>query len=335
MASKRLALTLLWAAALTTSIAHAQPSPAERDAARALMGVGEEQRDRGDLEGALKSFQGADAIMHVPTTGLEVAKTEAQLGRLLEAKEVLLAILRAPARHNEPRPFAAARENAKTLDEELERRIPVIVIQLTGAPANSAALVTLDGAPLAATSLGAGRKVNPGHHVLAAQAGDTSASAELDVAERETKAVTLKLVSPERAAAPVAPEPSLPPKQDENPRKANYVAYTGFGVGAVGLAVGAVAGIIVLANSGDLKDACNKPAMGSNTCTGADADKLSSTKTWATVSTVSFIVGGAGIAVGTLALVLGKSDPAKRVPTSGRTIEPWIGVGSAGLSGRF
>src|SRR5262249_49902102 len=57
-----------------------QPSASDRETARALMAEGRERRDAGDLAAALKSFQTADSIMHVPTTGLEVARTLDKMG---------------------------------------------------------------------------------------------------------------------------------------------------------------------------------------------------------------------------------------------------------------
>ncbi|WP_394848816.1 hypothetical protein LZC95_15345 [Pendulispora brunnea] len=319
---------------VTAGFVHAQPTPAEKDMARTLMGEGEEQRDRGDLEAALKSFQAADAIMHVPTTSLEVAKTQAALGRFLEAQEMVAAVLHYPVKRNEPRPFTVARDNAKALQEDLERRTPTILIHVAqfGRHADLPATLTLDGTTIPEPAPGTGRKVNPGHHVIAAQAGDASARMEIDILERETRNVTLKLGSPEQAPSPVATAPAIVLPPDNEPRKPNYLAYAGFGVGAAGVALGAITGIVVLANAGDLRDSCNKPP--GNTCTGDDADKLSSTKTWATVSTVSFIVGGAGLAVGTLALVLGKS-PSTPTRAAAPRVEPWFGIASAGVSGQF
>ncbi|WP_394838272.1 hypothetical protein LVJ94_15310 [Pendulispora rubella] len=319
----------------TAGAVHAQPTAAEKDMARTLMGEGEAQRDRGDLEAALKSFQAADAIMHVPTTSLEVAKTQTALGRFLEAQEMVAAVLHYPVKRNEPRPFTIARENAKALQDDLDRRTPTILIHVAqmGRTADFPATLTFDGTAISEPAPGTGRKVNPGHHVIAAQAGDLSTRVEIDIVERETRNVTLRLGTPEPAASPVAEGASVvPPPPGKEPSKPNYLAYTGFGVGAAGVAVGAITGIVVLANAGDLRDSCNKPP--GNTCTGDDVDKLSSTKTWATVSTVSFIVGGAGLAVGTLALVFGKS-PSTSTRAATPRVEPWFGVASAGVSGQF
>ena len=49
-------------------MAHADPSAADKETARALMNEGRTDRDKGDLKAAVKAFAAADALMHVPTT---------------------------------------------------------------------------------------------------------------------------------------------------------------------------------------------------------------------------------------------------------------------------
>src|SRR2546425_4050542 len=114
-------------------LAHAEPTAADRETARALMKQGVAARDSGDLKGALKNFEAADAIMHVPSTGFEVAKTRAALGMLIEARDVALSIARAPAQPGEPSPFAEARNASQKLSDDLEGRIPSIKLSVKAA----------------------------------------------------------------------------------------------------------------------------------------------------------------------------------------------------------
>jgi hypothetical protein len=51
------------------------------------------------------------------------------------------------------------------------------------------------------------------------------------------------------------------------------------------------------------------------------------------VSTAMFVVGGAGVVLGVVGAVL--STKKKSGPSDARAIRPWIGAGSAGLSGGF
>lgn len=104
----------------------ATPNAADRETARTYMTEGRKQRDENDLKAALRAFEAADAIMHVPTTGLEVAKTEAMLGQLVEGRDVALRVARSSPEPGEPAPFAEARAAARKLADELEGRIPSI-----------------------------------------------------------------------------------------------------------------------------------------------------------------------------------------------------------------
>jgi len=85
MAFRSLLVTCTLAASLglASAVAAAEPSPADKETARGLMAEGRSGRDKGDLKGALKAFAAADSIMHVPTTGVEVARTQAALGQLV------------------------------------------------------------------------------------------------------------------------------------------------------------------------------------------------------------------------------------------------------------
>src|SRR4051794_22145874 len=77
--------------------ASAEPTASGKETARGLMTEARDLRDKNDLRGALSRFQAADAIMRVPTTGLEVARTEAALGLLVEARDTIHRVLAIPA----------------------------------------------------------------------------------------------------------------------------------------------------------------------------------------------------------------------------------------------
>jgi hypothetical protein len=76
-----------------------------------------------------------------------------------------------------------------------------------------------------------------------------------------------------------------------------------------------------------------------NQCTNDNrgAPDLHTARTWATVSTVSFAVGGAGALVGLVSLLSAGGGPAPAAsPTAGGLqVAPWIGAGTAGVHGRF
>ena len=346
----RLALALvlaLSAAGATTGAARtarAEPTAADKETARSLMDQGQDKRDKNDLRGALKDFQAADAIMHVPTTGLEVAKTEVLLNQLVEARDVALTVSRIPERAGgDPAPFVDARNKARALADDLESRIPSIVVQLHGAPDASSPAVTIDGVTIPAAAVGVPRKLNPGSHKIVARAGDLEGHADVSVAERESKTVTVDLAPPAPAAS--APTPATPPEggsvddggSSSGHGKSYTLAFVGFGVGVVGIAVGSITGAMSLSKTSTLKDQCPNDACPDATWNSSSfQDDKSSAQTLGTVSTIAFIAGGAGIAVGVVGLLLAKGATADAsATTTGAHVTPWIGVGSAGLSGRF
>src|SRR5260221_12788296 len=72
-----------------SSTAHAEPDAVTKELARTFMNKGKAQRKQNDLKGAMEQFRSAHEIMHVPTTALELARTQAMLGLLAQAVETL------------------------------------------------------------------------------------------------------------------------------------------------------------------------------------------------------------------------------------------------------
>lgn len=321
------------AAALTTApAARAEPSLSDRETARSLMEDGDGKRDKGDLDGALKSYKAADAIMHVPTTGLEVARVQAQLGRLLEARETLSRVSRIPVKPNEPAPFAAARKAAEQLSDELAARIPAITFAVRGVDPGTPPRITVDGEVIPPAAIQAPRKVNPGRHVVAASAGAVEKTEEVTLAEGETKGVSFDLSPP---AAPAESGEADGTAQGGGPGKA--LAIGGFALGAVGVGVGSVTGLMHLSKVGDVKKDC----VG-DVCPPSRADDIDSAKTLGTISTIAFVAGAVGIGVGVAGLVMSsgdgkeaRGDAARRASRPGAEVHAVVGPSWLGLRGRF
>ena len=262
--------------------------------------------------------------MQVPTTGLEVARTEIAMGKLIEAHDKLLAVARTTPVPGEPRPFADARAMAETLGNDTEARIPTLKITLIGLAASQTPRVAVDGAEIPPAALAAPRAINPGHHVVTANADGPPRTQEMDIAERETKEVTLDLSAP-------PPPPSEP---DGSPRN-HTLSFIGFGVGAAGIIAGSVTGLLAISSFNSAK---SKGCVG-NRCPPASDGDLDNASTMATASDIAFIIGGVGVAVGVVGLFVGnRGSSDANVPsgsTAAFTVSPWLGAGSAGLHGTF
>jgi hypothetical protein len=317
---------------LGSALAYAEPTAAEKETARGLMTQGRTQRASGDVKGALKSFQAADSLMHVPTTGYELAKTQEAAGLLVEARDTALRVARMPVQPGEAAPFAEARTNSQQLGDDLAERIPTLKITVTGAADGEDPLVSVDGGkPASLSVLGLGARVDPGHHTVTAKTPHGAAKQEVDVAEKESKDVTLALVATSGAddTTTTPPVDAGPPPDTTTGEKSHALTYVSFGVAGAGVLVGTITGILTLSK---------KSAAGctNNLCPSSTWSDIDSAHSFATVSTISFIVAGVGATVGVLSLLLGNDSaaPAQPAPAEAR-VTPWIGLGSAGVRGTF
>ncbi len=329
---------------LATGVAHADASAGDRENARTYMAEGRTKRDSGDLKSALKAFQAADMLMHVPTTALEVARTQSMLGMLIEAHEGALQIARTQAKPGDPPPFAEARSAAQKLADDIEPRIPSIRLLMKNA---DGATVTIDDAIIPSVALGLARKVDPGAHVVVAKLGATERRANVQVVEREAKEVPLDF-----GEAAIAPNTNttttttttttgtgdvVPPSGGGETRKSSGrgpwipLGITTLALGGASVAIGGLTGILSLSQTNDIKQVCSgtvcQPTLKDGTTSTSSA--IASAKTLATISDITFIAGGVLAAFGTVFVIIGAS---KKATTA---MEVRIGPGSFSLLGKF
>jgi hypothetical protein len=299
--------------------ASAEPSAADKETARSLLNEGDRKRDAKDLRGALAAYQAADAIMNVPSTAIEVAKTQERLGLLVEARDTALRIQRLPATSTEPRAFQQARAAADRLAGDLSQRVPSIRVIVRG-PAADAVALTFDDEVIPKAAAGMPRKVNPGKHVVAAQAeGYERATAELAIQERENRELVLVLPASKEAARKTpsvarddrAAAPNFAPPADAGDRQAapsgtSPLVYVGGAVGAAGLVAGTIFGITELGRTSKAEALC-QPGNDPAPCSA----ELDSAHRLATLSNLSFGVGALGAAVAVFALLRKPSQPSR------------------------
>jgi hypothetical protein len=335
--SSRARLVVLLASSLvlgTAGTAHAQPHTASDVAqARELFNQAMTQRDQGDVPGALERFKAAHALVATPITGVELGRTYISVGKLVEAREVLLSIGRIPAQAAETARSSAARKEADTLAEQIRTRIPSLTVKITGVPVDSVA-VTIDGAAVPTAALIAPRLVDPGpHQVVATSTTGGHAETTVDLKEGQSRDVELTIVltggtPPVPPVAPPPPGPDQPPPASEAQGSSGMspLVYVGFGTGATGIAVGSITGLLSLSKASSVKNACD-----GLTCPRSVDGDLQSGRTLGTVSTIAFAVGAAGVVVGVVGLVL---KPHKEAAPAA-SVNAWVGPGSMGLAGRF
>jgi hypothetical protein len=353
------AMVTTWAGA-----AVAQPSASDRETARSLMQEARDLRDRGHTQDALKRFKAADDIMHVPTTGLEVAKTQAAMGMLVEACDTIANIRKLPSSPTDPAPFQEARNKAEDLDAQIESKIPALNITVTGAAAGETPSIVVDGIPIPAAAVGLPRKVDPGRHTIVAKGANGRGEQTVDVKEGDQKDVQITLVSASDTSAPgEVQDQSAHTDQpaDNGPPKSHtpdLITWIGAGVGGAGLVAGSITGLMSISLVGQLKSNCPMMQCVGNTSGGNDYASASSL---ATLSDVFFVVAGVGAGVAVASLILGhpEAEAAPKQPDNGAApaggdsdtpadpsaapagsqsrlqVVPWLGLGSAGVAGVF
>ncbi len=325
---------------LSVSSSASAQSASDLASARALYKEARELRDKGDAKSALEKFKAANALAGTPITALELGRTYAALGQPVEAQETWLSVARMKVDPKESDNAKSARAEAASLAQQIAPKIPSLVVRVEGVPSGATPTVTVDGASVPVEALGLPRKVDPGEHVVVGRVGDgPEEKRTVTLKESESQTVTLTfaggpaVVAPPVVAAKPAeelkkqpPSPAASP-QTEVRKKTNPIVYIGFGVGAAGLVVGTVGGLVTFSQKGDLDTLCTGLV-----CDPSARKIVSNARTWATVSTIGFVVGGVGIAAGVVGLLMPSKEIVEVGPVKARLhLDP----SSVGLAGTF
>ncbi|MGF1464818.1 MAG: tetratricopeptide repeat protein [Sandaracinaceae bacterium] len=200
--------------ALAVAPARAQPGGPVVGAEQALVEQarlrfqeGLDHADRGDWERAVERFRRALELRDAPPVRFNLARSLAEMGRLVEAIEELDVVLAAP------RASAEVLQAARALRDGLAPRLGRLRVGVQ-APVGEIS-VTVDGRPLPASDLGRSVVTDPGVRVLRLLRGVEELDVEeVDVPEGGAAAVVLEVPAPLRAlqltlgqreaAAPVA-----------------------------------------------------------------------------------------------------------------------------------
>ena len=292
-----------------SSVAWAQNAQ-DRESARQLLDRGDEQLEQGDLEGALASYRAAHELMHVPTTGLEVARISAKLGKLVEARDVALEVIRMPAAAREAKPFKVARAAAEDLARELATQIPTLRLELTPEAAADQTSLEIDERSVPPAALGLGYALNPGRHrVQIAATGYRPVAQDITLRPGETKTLRVKLVLAPKAKVQPPPPPEASPAPPPE-RSSTWPQWVGFSLGGAGLVAGTVAGILSLNRTRAAKEHCT-----GNLCTPEAEHDLNAAMTMANISNAGFGVAVLGASIGLTSYLLSGNTPQSTATT--------------------
>jgi hypothetical protein len=179
----------------------------------------------------------------------------------------------------------------------LEGVVPKLTLVLAeDAPAGS--IILLDGEVVPAEELGAAQEVDPGRYSVSLEVeGHPPIVEEVALEAGDSRTVEL---TPPRAPEPVAPPAAVVLDEDST------LFTWGLVVGAVGIAgvgVGAVTGLLAISSNDTRLERCEDLI-----CDQEGKDAADDTKTFGTISTIGFSVGGAALVAGTVMLLLAPSD---------------------------
>jgi hypothetical protein len=203
--------------------------------------------------------------------------------------------------------------------EEVRGRIAHVTLKTNVPDADLA----LDDAPIGKSPLAEPVVIGIGRHKLtASKAGFVTTTKVVDVAGAENFAIELPLSAEPQRSAEAAPHP-------------NYTAAAIVGgVGLAGITVGTVAGLAAMSNKSSLDSKCNAQKV----CPASAQSDIDAFSTNGLVSTIGFGVGGAGLALGLFLFIRERSKSSGdevTQPAATAGVRPWLGIGSAGLDGRF
>ena len=298
----------------------AQPvDPQIRSAARKLGVEGIQLFDRGDYAAALDKFDRANALVPAPTLGVRAARCLAKLGRLVEASERYLEVIRSEIPAGSQWVHRRAQKDAEKERKELLPLIPSLEIVVSG-PTGDGITVLLDGRELPPELVGVSSPTDPGDHEVRARRADVTVSEKVTVAEAASARVELKL-----PPLPPLPPPPPPPEPGFDWQAWTWVAV---GVGAGGLVAFGINGAIAVAQESDLEERC--PARVCPPDAHGAADVYDATRA---ATTVGLVVGGVGLVAAATLLLLAPDDDSEATPAD--DVTAWIAPGGAGVRGRF
>jgi tetratricopeptide (TPR) repeat protein len=341
---RRFAPVLALALALAPAIATAQPEPTQeaKDAARGLAEKGYELFEQGKYAEAITHFQQAEQRFHASPHLLFIARSRVKMGQLVEARDVYDKVVAEQLANYAPDAFRQAQAEARGELDGLRKRIPTIQLVVIGAEPESVR-VTLDGVEVPSWKIQERLPANPGAHtVTATRPGSEPITRSVTLTEGAAESVDLSFGAP---AGPAGPGPTPPP--DQGPKSSLVLPLVAFGVGGLGLGIGAITGAMSLGKVSDIEEQADcipdPDDSAKQICDPSYQEDADSARTLGTVSTVAFVVGGIGIGAGVILLLTRSGDEAPSVakraaPARGwasPSIEPRVGLGSIGVAGRF
>jgi hypothetical protein len=303
-----------------------------KNAARELAHRAAGAYDSGDFKTAQDLFHRAYTLVPAPTLSLREARALEKLGRLVESVEAYVRTVRTPLGPSAADAFKQAVQQAQDELIKVRPRVPQLRIVVEPATRSDTLTVVMDGKPLQRALIGVEMPVNPGaHEISVSTSAGAGARARVTLRESETQVATLRL-QPGAGAADsgrILTDASLgrDAMAERDPGGAQRTwAYVGFGVGGAGLGTGVIAGLLAANRHSSAQESCPEGKCAPGSSGAKDVDAFRSLRT---VSTVSYVLGVAGVGAGVTLLLTAPK------PAHASFVRPYVGAGRFGVQGRF
>jgi hypothetical protein len=349
-----LAALIACAALFTSYSARAEPNAAELSAAKQAFESALDAQAEQRWADAVRSLREAVSVKDTPGLRYHLGHCETELGHLLEASleyDRALELLKKGAKAPDVEKLLGPARSA------LLQRLPRLILEISAEVHDPR--ITIDNQRYPASEVGLGVPLNPGSHELRVQAtGRRVFERALSLKEGDRIAVPVKmpLIAPpaERSDPPPAPAPALPANSNPNAAPVErgsssaklYLMIGESVLTAAGLGVG-IGYAVARGNASERADAARSliegtAPGGSVACDAPDSELLAACSELEAavddhgratlLSQIGFVTAGVGAAA-LVATWLIYPSPSSRV--SGFSMQPVVGFGRLGVSGRF
>lgn len=269
-------------------------SLAGRNADAELARAGALAYEDGDYATAIDRLSTAFQSLRAPSVGLWLGRAYMHTGRLLEAAKTFRETQQLTPEFGNREVQRQAQADAAREEKLLLPRIPGIVLVCSASAPPST--IQLDGEIVQRPIREEKHPVNPGPHDIVVTCAGKERALSVVLAEGETKAVPLSCPAPPpKPSAGSQRAPLMHTSAEVEPASIPASVWLALGVGAAGLAVGSVAGIVGLTKADDLDSRGCRDGRCPSTVPRSEVDSLNS---WRRVSSIGFIVGAVGTAAG-------------------------------------
>jgi hypothetical protein len=313
------------AAGLLLALVVTRPGAAAEDsnkvAARALGTDGVEAYQAGNYERATRQLEAAYAVLRVPSLGLWSARALVKLGKLVEASDRYLEASQLPANAGSAEDVQQrAKQDAAVERVDLLKRLPQLTVEVHGVAATDVSC-TLRGESLPATAVGKATPVNPGPAEVACRFRDQEQKQELVLREGGHETASLTFAPSAVRSAGLRSDGAAPPDVGSHGQAQRWLGWSAVGVGAAGLVVGSVLGIMAIQKKSDFD--CTGSVCRESTATLQSYNELR------VPSTVALIAGGVLSATGVVLLVTAPKVSGER------QLGVYLSPTQVGLASRF